>query len=137
MVAASEQEKNVTVIAVKKNAKVAKAALEAAEENLKMVSLAVKDSDNAAKSVLEALQVQMKSAKDKLKNAWAEAKRELPEDDELLVRLNLKGPCTNSLCLCPICECGASCQCNVSEEANKETCEQCTEFRADKKIKNT
>lgn len=37
------------------------------------------------------------------------------------------GTCVNTLCLCADCECGVGCTCNVSDA---ETCEPCTEFRA-------
>ena len=40
------------------------------------------------------------------------------------------GTCGNDKCLCAECECGVGCTCNLSEAA--ETCEPCTEFRAEK-----
>ena len=49
-----------------------------------------------------------------------------PEKREIFVGGLSIGTCANDLCLCPECECGASCQCNI---ADVETCEPCTVFR--------
>lgn len=103
------------------------AAVEAAAEKLKQASLAVKDGAHLPADVLQSLQAQMVAAKGAMKDVLADAKRKLPADDEFIAKFSINGPCTNTLCLCPICECGATCQCNV---AAVETCEQCTEFRA-------
>mmetsp|Transcript_107494 Transcript_107494/g.213462 ORF Transcript_107494/g.213462 Transcript_107494/m.213462 type:complete len:286 (+) Transcript_107494:112-969(+) len=44
------------------------------------------------------------------------------------------GICANEKCLCAECDCGAGCQCNIAAVSvdQEGTCEQCTEFRAEK-----
>ena len=105
--------------------------VEASANKLSEVTLAVREGADLPTDMLREKIVQMSAAKEELHAALTVAKQRLPADDEFLGKfLGIKGPCTNKLCLCAVCECGPTCQCNVADMSKVETCEPCTEFRS-------
>jgi hypothetical protein len=100
---------------------------------VKEACLSLSNSAELPSDTVKSLQLQMVAAKKDFKAILARARQGLPEGDSLLSKLSINGPCTNELCLCPICECGVTCRCNVADVKDEETCDKCVDFRAKKK----